>query len=162
MRNEVWVKFLESTKYPNLGETDEEKGSIQPPLELAYDSKKPEVDLPSPSEIRVESMDLRRVIEDRVSVRDYRGKPLSLNELSWLLWCTQGVKQVTERPSTLRTVPSAGARHPFETYLIVNRVDGLKPGLYQFLATKHKLLAIDLDETLVDKFSSANWRQWRP
>lgn len=157
LRNEVWVKFLESTKYPNLGETDEEKGSTQPPLELAYDSKKPEVDLPSPSEIKVASMDLRRVIEDRVSVREYLEKPLSLNELSWLLWCTQGVKQVTERPSTLRTVPSAGARHPFETYLMVNRVNGLKPGLYQFLATKHKLLTIDLDETLVDKFSSANW-----
>jgi SagB-type dehydrogenase family enzyme len=157
LRKEVWVKFLESTKYKNLGETDEEKGSTQPPLELASDSKKSVVDLPSPSEIKVASMNLRRVIEDRKSVRKYLRKPLSLNELSWLLWCTQGVKQITERPSTIRTVPSAGARHPFETYLIVNRVNGLKPGLYQFLATKHKLLTLDLDETLVDKFSSANW-----
>lgn len=157
LRNEVWGKFIKSTKNPNLGETDEKKGITQPPLEIAYDSTKSVVDLPSPSEIKVASMDLRRAIEDRVSVRNYLRKPLSLNDLSWLLWCTQGVKQVTERPSTLRTVPSAGARHPFETYLLVNRVDGLKPGLYQFLATKHKLLTLDLDETLIDKFSSANW-----
>ncbi len=157
LRKEEWETFLESTKYKNLGETDEEKGFPQPPLELASDSKKVVVDLPSPLEIKVASVDLRKVIEDRVSVRKYFKKPLSMNELSWLLWCTQGVKQITKRPSTNRTVPSAGARHPFETYLVVNRVNGLEPGLYRFLATKHKLIIVDLDETLLDKFSAANW-----
>jgi len=151
------MKFLESTKYKNLGKTDEEKKLIQPPLEQPFDSRKPQIDLPSPSEIDEVSIDLRKVIEERKSVRTYHEKPLSLVELSWLLWCTQGVKQISERPSTIRTVPSAGARHSFETYLIINRVNGLKPGLYRFLATKHKLLVLDLDETLVDKFSAANW-----
>ena len=151
------MKFLESTKYKNLGKTDEEKKLTQPPLEQPFDSRKPQIDLPSPSEIDEVSIDLRKVIEERKSVRTYHEKPLSLVELSWLLWCTQGVKQISDRPSTIRTVPSAGARHSFETYLIINRVNGLKPGLYRFLATKHKLLVLDLDETLVDKFSAANW-----
>ena len=151
------MKFLESTKYKNLGKTDEEKKLTQPPLEQPFDSRKPQIDLPSPSEIDEVFIDLRKVIEERKSVRTYHEKPLSLVELSWLLWCTQGVKQISERPSTIRTVPSAGARHSFETYLIINRVNGLKPGLYRFLATKHKLLVLDLDETLVDKFSAANW-----
>ena len=151
------MKFLESTKYKNLGKTDEEKKLTQPPLEQPFDSRKPQIDLPSPSEIDEVSIDLRKVIEERKSVRTYHEKPLSLVELSWLLWCTQGVKQISERPSTIRTVPSAGARHSFETYLIINRVNGLKPGLYRFIATKHKLLVLDLDETLVDKFSAANW-----
>jgi len=151
------MKFLESTKYKNLGKTDEEKKLTQPPLEQPFDSRKPQIDLPSPSEINEVSIDLRKVIEERKSVRTYHEKPLSLVELSWLLWCTQGVKQISERPSTIRTVPSAGARHSFETYLIINRVNGLKPGLYRFIATKHKLLVLDLDETLVDKFSAANW-----
>ena len=151
------MKFLESTKYKNLGKTDEEKKLTQPPLEQPFDSRKPQIDLPSPLEIDKVSIDLRKVIEERKSVRTYHEKPLSLVELSWLLWCTQGVKQISERPSTIRTVPSAGARHSFETYLIINRVNGLKPGLYRFLATKHKLIVLDLDETLVDKFSAANW-----
>jgi SagB-type dehydrogenase family enzyme len=157
LRKEKWLKFLESTKYKNLGETDEKKGLIQPPLELTSDSSKSVVDLPSPLDIQVASIDLRKAIEDRKSVRKYLEKPLSMNELSWLLWCTQGVKQITKRPSTIRTVPSAGARHPFETYLVVNRVNGLEPGLYRFLATRHKLTTLDLDDTLVNKFSAANW-----
>lgn len=152
LSKEEWDTFLESTKYKNLGETDEKKGFPQPPLELVFDSQKSVVNLPSPLEINVASVDLRKVIEDRKSVRKYLEKPLSINELSWLLWCTQGVKQITKR-----TVPSAGARHPFETYLVVNRVNGLEPGLYRFLATKHELIIVDLDETLVDKFSAANW-----
>ena len=47
---------------------------------------------------------------------------LSLAELSYLLWCTQGVKETKGQAATLRTVPSAGARHAFETYLLVNNV----------------------------------------
>ncbi len=35
------------------------------------------------------------------------------------------------------TVPSAGACHAFETYILVNRVEGLEPGIYRFLALKH-------------------------
>jgi SagB-type dehydrogenase family enzyme len=61
-----------------------------------------------------------------------------------LLWCIQGVKHVEGGYATRRTVPSAGARHALETYLLVNRVTGLKPGLYRFLALEHKLLVHDL------------------
>ena len=42
----------------------------------------------------------------------------------------------------MRTVPSAGAKSPFETYLIINRVEGLEPGLYRYISFKHKLLFI--------------------
>jgi SagB-type dehydrogenase family enzyme len=40
-------------------------------------------------------------------------------------------------------VPSAGARHSFETYLIINRVTGLKPGIYRYLPLEHKLLIVN-------------------
>ena len=52
----------------------------------------------------------------------------------------------------MRTVPSAGARHAFETYLLVHRVEGLKPGLYRFLALGHALLPIDTAEGALEKF----------
>ena len=67
---------------------------------------------------------------------------MTLAELSWLLWCTQGVKEVIPHQATLRTVPSAGARHALESYLLVNRVAGLRPGLYRFVAVGHQLLEI--------------------
>ena len=53
-------------------------------------------------------------------------------------------------------MPSAGGCHPFETYLLVNRVAGLEPGLYRYLSLEHKLLflraGIELTEQIVDTF----------
>jgi len=68
---------------------------------------------------------------------------MTIEELTWLLWATQGVqKRTPER--TYRTVPSGGARHPFETYLIVRNVSGVEPGIWRYLALDHKLVAVDL------------------
>ena len=72
-------------------------------------------------------MDLRTAIEARRTLRKYAEIPLTLEETAYLLWVSQGVKHVSNRPSTARTVPSAGARHAFETYLLANRVDGSDP-----------------------------------
>lgn len=59
---------------------------------------------------------------------------LTLEELSYLLWSTQGVKSVGKNKiRTKRTVPSGGARHPFETYLLVNRVETIGSGVYRYL-----------------------------
>jgi SagB-type dehydrogenase family enzyme len=86
---------------------------------------------------------LIHALEQRCSVREYSAEPMSLAELSFLLWATQGVKEVTDRPATLRPVPSAGARHAFETYLLINRVSELKSGLYRYVALEHALIAVD-------------------
>jgi SagB-type dehydrogenase family enzyme len=75
-------------------------------------------------------------------LRRYTIDPLTLDELTYLLWYTQGVKKVTARPVTMRTVPSGGARHPFETFLVVSNVKGLEPGLYRYLAVDHSLLQL--------------------
>jgi SagB-type dehydrogenase family enzyme len=124
-----------------LKQTPEANGVPPPPLELPFDKTKPTLDLPKPEELRVKPVDLRYAIENRRSIRSYSAEELSLEELSWLLWCTQGVKELRkDRPVTLRTVPSGGSRHPFETYLLLNRVKGITPGLYRFLALEHRLL----------------------
>lgn len=51
-----------------------------------------------------------------------RSEIYRMEELSFLLWCTQGVEEVIPPHGTMRTVPSAGARHALETFLLVNRV----------------------------------------
>ncbi len=155
----IGKEFMEKTQYKYLEKSDQNKGLPQPPLELNYDKSKVVIDLPSPSETRIPNFDLREAVEGRRSVRDYSDEPLNLAELSWLLWCTQGVKEVVGKTATLRNVPSAGARHAFETYILVNRVEGLRPGLYRFLATKHKLVETNSEEDLADKITEACYRQ---
>jgi SagB-type dehydrogenase family enzyme len=144
----VGQEFLERTKYRYLGRSDQEKGMPQPPLELPADPDLPVFDLPDPASLVIPQIDLRLAIEFRHSVRSYAKEPLSLDELSFLLWCTQGVKSVHGTQATFRTVPSAGARHAFETYLLVNDVDGLDPGLYRYLALTHRLCRVKTDPTL--------------
>ena len=66
---------------------------------------------------------LLELIAERKSRRQYQEKPLTLLELSYLLWATQGVRNMAghKNPVTFRNVPSAGSRHPFETYLFISR-----------------------------------------
>ena len=159
MTRDIGKEFMESTQYRYLEESDQNKGLPQPPLELGYEEGQRIIDLLAPGEIEVSPIGLREALENRGSVRDYSGENLTQEELSWLLWCTQGVRDGVTRPATLRNVPSAGARHPFETYLLVNRVEGLPPGLYRFLAVDHKLVEVSLEEGLADKVAEACYRQ---
>jgi SagB-type dehydrogenase family enzyme len=138
-------QFLHDTRYASDKEeepSDQQKGLPQPPLELPFDVAVPIIDLPDPHALNIPDITLQEAINRRHSIRLYRDEPLSMQELSYLLWSTQGVKAVTARPCTLRTVPSGGARHSFETYLMVRSVAGLEPGIYRFLAIEHKLLPV--------------------
>ncbi len=141
MAENIGQEFMRKTRYPEISDSPQEGGVIpQPPLELPAPVGAELIALPKPADFFVPSMDLRSAIETRRTVRNYADTPLTLEELTYLLWVSQGVKEVTKRPVTLRTVPSAGARHAFETLLLVNRVDGLKPGLYRYLAIENSLI----------------------
>jgi SagB-type dehydrogenase family enzyme len=149
---------MSKTMHRHLGASAQQRGLEQPPLELPPDSESPLIDLPAPAECHVPSVDLRAAIEQRRSTRSYAEAALTLAELSFLLWCTQGVQRAG-RQATLRTVPSAGARHAFETLILVNNVEGLEPGLYRFIASSHKLQLRDLDGALAAKVATACFDQ---
>ncbi|WIV12389.1 SagB/ThcOx family dehydrogenase [Proteiniborus sp. MB09-C3] len=155
MTKGIGKEFMEKTKHKYEEDSDQEKGLPQPPLELEWDENAVLIGLPSVDKLEMKSMDLRKAIETRKSLRKYADTPLALEELSYLLWCTQGVKQVVSRPATLRTVPSAGARHAFETFLLINNVEGLKPGLYRYIAISHKLMEISTDPEMAQKVTTA-------
>jgi SagB-type dehydrogenase family enzyme len=152
-------EFMHKTQYKYLEESDQNKGLPQPPLELDYDKTRKVVYLTRPEDIEITQTDLRKAIESRRSIREYSEKPLTIDELSWLLWCTQGVKEVVSRPATLRPVPSAGSRHPFETYILINKVEGIRPGIYRFIATEHKLVEFIMDKDIADSVVESCWRQ---
>ena len=131
LRNDAW-ELLDGFV------SDQEKGMPPPPLQKVPPGEIPDVALPSCDELG--GMALRQAIERRRSRRKYSAAPLSAAELSFLLWATQGVQKVfREGMAAFRTVPSGGARHPFETVLVVRNVSGVGPGRYRYMPLQHGL-----------------------
>jgi len=157
----IGQEFMEKTRYAYLSASDQQRGLPRPPLELEAGPADVVIELPRPEEIGVgDEVGVRTAIERRVSVRRYAERSLTLKELSYLLWTTQGVKSIAgDGYVTMRTVPSAGARHALETFLLVNRVEGVEPGLYRFRAIEHRLVRLRLGSEVADEVMEACWRQ---
>ncbi|MFA5522941.1 MAG: SagB/ThcOx family dehydrogenase [Tissierellales bacterium] len=155
MSKGIGKEFMEKTKHRYLEDSDQVKGLPQPPLELEWNENMVLIDLPAVEKLEMKNMDLRKAIETRKSLRKYGDTPLTIEEISYLLWCTQGVKQVVSRPSTIRTVPSAGARHAFETFLLINNVEGIRPGLYRYIALSHKLMEVTTEVEIAQRVTTA-------
>lgn len=67
----------------------------------------------------------------RRSVRSFSDEPLTLDELSHLLWASAGVTRIA--PNHLyRAAPSAGGLNPVETYVAVRDVESVAPGVYHY------------------------------
>lgn len=96
----------------------------------------------------------QQILEERHSQRKFSESPLSLDELSFLLYYTQGIKRITPQ-YTFRTVPSGGIRHPFETYLGIHHVEGLKPGVYHYIPEQHAVELLFEDSNLIETLSKA-------
>jgi len=136
------------------------KGVPPPPLEKPCSQDGVLIELRKFEKKDFGTVSLAKAIANRESRRRYSPEALKLEELSFLLWATQGVNSVDQnRVWTKRTVPSAGARHSFETYLIINRVESVEPGVYRYLPLEHKLLLVKSDRSLPAKISEACWGQ---
>lgn len=151
--------FMEMTKYKYATPSAQQRGEPQPPLELPFDNTAPLIDLPDARAHNLELANVYDLITDRQTWRNYANHPLSLSALSFLLWATQGIKSFADTYATQRTVPSAGARHAFETYLLVHNVDDLEPGIYRYIASQHKLLRLDLGDQLTTRVTRACMNQ---
>ncbi|MCL2527881.1 MAG: SagB/ThcOx family dehydrogenase [Defluviitaleaceae bacterium] len=124
-------KFMHCPKFKNVMETsDQSKGIDPPPFSKAITGDI--VTLPAFDGV-LTTPDYMQLLDTRRSLRSYNEKPMTQAQLAFMLWSTQGVQSYRGNVATFRTVPSGGARHPFETYITVQAVDGLKPGLYRYL-----------------------------
>jgi nitroreductase len=148
--NRIGREFMEKTRYAHLEPSEQSKGLPQPPLERELSVGKGLIELPQVKSLNLGHADLRELLERRHSLRRYAEVALEREELAFLLWSTQGVKKLIPGTATFRTVPSAGARHALETYLLINRVEGLRPGLYWYSALRHALAALDSGETAAE------------
>lgn len=131
--------FKNDDPYMDDFESDQDLRKPQPPLvKQAMTDKKIELTRDF-TELELKQ-DLVELIRDRRSSRVYTGETMTKAQLSFLLWATQGVKAIRGKSyATLRTVPCGGARHEFETYLLIRQVEGLEPGAYHYLPLEHAL-----------------------
>ena len=81
---------------------------------------------------------LEETLTARRSVRNYKDEPLTLQEVSQLLWACDG--KTSEWGG--RTSPSAGATYPLEIYVVVGNVEGIEPGLYHYIVENHSLVEV--------------------
>ena len=151
---DIGKKFIEYTKYQYAEQSDQEKGFEKPADEPDL-SGAVKIELPNTIIDAFNDISLKDSIEKRRSIRKYLDQPLELKELSTLLWFTQGISEI-KGGRIYKNVPSAGARHALDTYLLINDVIGLKPGLYRYFASENVLVPEDLDPGIKDKVADAS------
>ena len=124
--------------------TPQNMGFAPPPLQKPIPAEASRIALPGPDQWSpaIGKVSVREAIASRVSHRQFRPASLTLEELAFLLWATQGLRKQPSPAVAYRTVPSAGCRHALETYLAVFRVSGLERGLYRYLPIDHGLVAL--------------------
>jgi SagB-type dehydrogenase family enzyme len=134
-----------------------------PPQEKPFDENGVILDLIPKEKWNIGNVSIVEAIVNRESRRKYTEEHLTIEELSFLLYATQGIKKYSVKHS-FRTVPSGGARHSFETYLYINRVRNVPKGVYRYLPIENRLyledpyrngMEEDLDRALRGQFWNA-------
>jgi len=141
-------------KTVDFSQTRQSLGIEPPPWQKPCAPGAQKIALVAPGAWRsIPELNLERAIAQRRSRRSFTKEALSLEELSFLLWATQGLRPTSSTYKNFRTVPSAGCRHAVETYIAVIRVAGLEKAIYRYLPLDHALVEVvrhpDLEEQLV-------------
>jgi SagB-type dehydrogenase family enzyme len=110
-----------------------------------------------PKNFPSQTLPVIEALKKRRSTRSFLPEPLSLADLSFLLWAATGIQR-TEQDYEFRTVPSAGALYPIETYLIANNVEDLEKALYHYDIQAHALEELKAGN-LGEKMAHAALRQ---
>lgn len=132
----IGQKFLQQTKYPpNISTLDSKKIPYEKSSIKEYPEAKKII---LPQTYAHPSSTLVDCLENRRSYRNFEKEPLTIEILNYLLWASGGISKSTPT-FNFRTVPSAGALYPIETYLIINNVNGISPGLYHWNLLNNEL-----------------------
>ncbi len=145
--------------------TDQAKGVAMPPIQKPVPEGEIPTALPRWQGTVCPEGTLDKLIGERSSQRKYLETPLNAEEISFLLWATQGVRRATPG-RVFRTVPSAGNRHSTETYLALtqpalSRTGGsdFQPGLWRYLPHEHALLFLGCPDGLPGRIGKAAMEQ---
>jgi SagB-type dehydrogenase family enzyme len=124
------------------------------PALVAAAPEKEGIKLPPPRHDGTFSLD--RALAERRSVRVIKDEPIMIEEVSQLLWATQGV---SDTKTGHRTVPSAMAVYPVEVYLIAGKVKTLPAGIYHYAPQGHLLVQKAAGDNIKEFCATAVSRQ---
>jgi len=159
---EQYRYFLKDTvrKTIDFSQTDQNLLFDPPPVEKPFADNATRISLvPFGKWNDIGGIDLVAAMRNRRSRRKYSGRALTADELSFLLWATQGIRMRVDYGHAYRTVPSAGCRHAFETYMCVLNVTGIDDGLYRYLPVEHELLFEYADRRMAESIAAATFDQ---
>lgn len=94
------------------------------------------ISLPHLGDISLPPLDLRDAIASRRTIRSFTRDPIQLTALSYLLWASSSI---TGDSIMYWAAPSAGTLHPVDTYLAVQQIEGLTPGVWRYHPNLHAL-----------------------
>jgi SagB-type dehydrogenase family enzyme len=110
--------------------------ALMPKVEDSNTGNSLGIALPTP---RYDSnVSIEKALLERRSIREYTDEPLTLQQVSQLLWAAQGITDLTGK----RTAPSAGALYPLEIYIEVGNVENLGKGVYKYIPNGHELVKV--------------------
>lgn len=95
------------------------------------------------------------LLDDRHSTRDYGSDPISLEQLSALLWAAYGIQS-----DGGRTVPSAGGIYPMEIHLLAGEVAGLNQGVYAYNPDAHQVVSRLAGDLRADLMAACLNQEW--
>ncbi len=96
-------------------------------------------------------MSVEKAIYLRRSIRSYKKRELTWEEIGQLLWAGQGI---TDKKRGFRAAPSAGATYPLELYIII------KDGIYHYIPNEHKLIKIKDGNFKKDLYEACLHQDW--
>jgi SagB-type dehydrogenase family enzyme len=109
-----------------------------------------EIRLPEPA--RDGEMSVEKAISQRRSTRSFRDEPITLDQVSQILWAAQGI---TEEQRKFRAAPSAGATYPLEVFLLSCAVEGLEPAVFRYVPDGHSLSKVVDGDKRQDLYAQA-------
>lgn len=108
------------------------------------------INLPNPA--YRSNVSIEEALKKRRTIREYSAKPVTMQQLSQLLWAAQGITS----PEGFRTAPSAGPLYPLELYVVANNVTGLATGVYHYVPALHSLEQISTANKMNDIYLASN------
>lgn len=104
-------------------------------------------------------LSVEEAIAVRRSVREFSPTPISLDDLSQLLWAAQGV---TDPESGGRSAPSAGATYPLEIFVFIKQggVKGVEAGVYRYHPLDHSLFKMSSEDRVKALMKAALYQEF--